>query len=109
MIMGTDPTQVIPQQLASAGGVGVGVPGGYVPAWLATGGGQLAPQGFFGNLLGSIAQPVGQAIGGAFGQPQLGGQIGQAAGGFAGLLPFQAGPGMVPGYGGGQLAPQGFF
>ena len=73
------------------------------------GGGQLAPQGFFGNLLGTIAQPVGQAIGGMFGQPQLGGQIGQAAGGFAGLLPFQAGPGMAPGYGGGQLAPQGFF
>ncbi len=94
------------------------------------GGAQLAPQGFFGNLLGQLAGPAGQAFGGLFGQPQIGGQIGQAIGSLGHLLPFQVVPGLSPtpwasqpmygggqpwygggqqGYGGGQLAPQGFF
>src|SRR5438874_12406314 len=60
------------------------------------GGGQLAPQGFFGNLLGQLAGPAGQAFGGLFGQPQFGGQIGQAIGSLSHLLPFQAVPGTPP-------------
>src|SRR6266702_4184154 len=80
------------------------------------GGGQLAPQGFFGNLLGQLAGPAGQALGGLFGQPQIGSQIGQALGGLGHPLPYQVVPGISPApwagqpiYGGGQLAPQGFF
>src|SRR5438105_3056143 len=96
------------------------------------GGGQLAPQGFLGNLLGQLAGPAGQAFGGLFGQPQIGSQIGQTLGGLGHLLPFQAAPGLFPvpwtgqpmyggwggqqgygggqpGYGGGQLGPQGFL
>ncbi|MDH3743411.1 MAG: hypothetical protein OER56_17625, partial [Hyphomicrobiales bacterium] len=68
-------------------------------------GGQLAPQGIFGGLLGSVA---GGAIGNAFGHGNLGKTIGGLAGG---LLPFQAGPGMVaqaPQYAP-QLTPQGWF
>jgi hypothetical protein len=53
---------------------------------------QLAPQGFFGNLLGSIGQPLGGAIGGLFGNQHLGGQIGGGIGQFGRLLPFQNGP-----------------
>src|SRR2546426_12068274 len=60
------------------------------------GGAQLAPQGFFGNLLGQLAGPAGQAFGGLFGQPQIGGQIGQAIGGLGHLLPFQAVPRTTP-------------
>jgi len=55
------------------------------------GGAQLAPQGVFGNLLGQLAGPAGQAFGGLFGQPQIGSQLGQALGGLGHLLPFQAG------------------
>ena len=33
---------------------------------------QLAPQGFFGNLLGQLGQPLGSALGGIFGQSGLG-------------------------------------
>jgi hypothetical protein len=50
-----------------------------------TGGAQLAPLGFVGSLLGQLAGPVGQTIGGLFGQPQLGWQPGQ-------VQPFQAAP-----------------
>ena len=53
---------------------------------------QLAPQGFFGNLLGHIGQPLGSAIGGIFGQSGLGGSIGSAAGQLGRLLPFQMDP-----------------
>jgi hypothetical protein len=53
---------------------------------------QFAPQGFFGNLLGQVGAPLGQAIGGAFGQGGLGQQIGGFAGQLGRLLPFQAGP-----------------
>ena len=71
------------------------------------GGVQLAPQGFFGNLLGQLAGPAGQAFGGLFGQPQIGTQLGQVLGGLGHLLPFQAVPipmqvglpgGIVPHY-----------
>jgi hypothetical protein len=54
---------------------------------------QLAPQGFFGNLLGTIAQPVGQAVGGLLGNSQLGGQIGNFAGQLGrSFIPFSADP-----------------
>src|SRR5262249_15618480 len=71
-------------------------------------GGQLAPHGFLGNLLGQLAGPAGQAIGGLFGQPQIGNQIGQTLGGLGHLLPFQAVPmpmqvGLVPPYVGSPL------
>jgi hypothetical protein len=76
------------------------------------GSGQLAPQGFVGNPLGQLAGPAGQALGGLFGQPQIGGQMGQALGGLGHLLPFQAMPipmqigypaGIVPPYLGSPL------
>ncbi len=53
---------------------------------------QMAPQGFFGNLLGQVGQPLGGAIGGIFGQSGLGSQIGSAAGQLGRLLPFQQDP-----------------
>jgi len=53
---------------------------------------QLAPQGWFGNLIGQIGQPVGTAIGGLYGQPALGGQIGSIAAQIGRLLPFQLDP-----------------
>jgi hypothetical protein len=52
----------------------------------------LAPQGWFGNLIGQIGQPVGTAIGGLYGQPALGGQIGSIAAQIGRLLPFQLDP-----------------
>ena len=51
-----------------------------------------APQGWIGNLIGQIGQPVGTAIGGLYGQPALGGQIGNIAAQIGRLLPFQADP-----------------
>jgi hypothetical protein len=75
----------------------------YVPqTYPSLGGVQLAPQGFFGNLLGQLAGPAGQAFGGLFGQPQIGGQIGQMLGGLGHLLPFQVAPGISPAVWGGQ-------
>jgi hypothetical protein len=69
----------------------------YVPqTYPSLGGVQLAPQGFFGNLLGQLAGPAGQAFGGLFGQPLIGGQIGQALGGLGHLLPFHVAPGLSP-------------
>ncbi|HEY0682029.1 MAG TPA: hypothetical protein VGD45_06845 [Steroidobacter sp.] len=59
---------------------------------------QFAPQGFFGNLLGQIGQPLGGAIGSLFGNQQLGGQLGGAAGQLGRFLPFQAQPGFQGGY-----------
>src|SRR4051812_48107547 len=63
-----------------------GVAGAYSP--------QLAPQGFFGSLLGApLGGLIGSGIGGLFGNSNVGRQIGQAAGGFGGaLLPFSADP-----------------
>ena len=82
------PQTLVPQTL---------VPQTLVPqTYPSVGGVQLAPQGFFGNLLGQLAGPAGQAFGGLFGQPQIGGQIGQALGGLGHLLPFQAVPVPVP-------------
>ena len=93
-------------------------PQGYDPyaQYQAQDAGQLAPQGFFGNLLGQVGAPLGGAIGGRFGNRGLGQQIGGIAGQLGRLLPFEAGPQGYDPYAqyqaqdaGGQLAPQGFF
>ena len=54
--------------------------------------GQLAPQGWFGNLIGHVAQPLGGAIGGLFGNAGLGNTIGGVAGQIGRMLPFGADP-----------------
>jgi len=53
---------------------------------------ELAPQGFFGNMLSGFAPQLGGAIGGAFGQQHLGNAIGQGASPLLRLLPFQVDP-----------------
>ncbi len=53
---------------------------------------QLAPQGMFGNLIGQLGQPLGGAIGGLFGQPGMGSQIGGIASQLGRMLPFQMDP-----------------
>lgn len=67
---------------------------------------QLAPQGWLGSMIGApLGGLAGRAIGGLFDNPQLGGQIGQYAGGIGGgLLPPSAGPGQGFGQGGQQQA-----
>jgi hypothetical protein len=79
----------------------------YAPqTYPSVGSGQWAPQGFFGNLLGQLAGPAGQAFGGLFGHPQIGSQIGQALGGLSHPLPFQAVPiPMQVGLPGGVIPP----
>ena len=52
----------------------------------------LAPQGWFGNVLGQIGQPFGSAIGGIFGNPALGSSIGGIASQVGRYLPFSADP-----------------
>jgi hypothetical protein len=54
--------------------------------------GQIAPQGWFGNLIGQVGQPLGGAIGGMFGNSQLGSNIGGVAGHLGRMLPFGADP-----------------
>src|SRR5260370_36247910 len=56
---------------------------------------QLMPQGLFGNLLGSIGQPLGSAIGGMFGQPQWGTDRGR----HRPARTIGSGPGSADGYG----------
>src|SRR5471032_1140789 len=84
----------------------------------------LAPQGFFGGLIGApLGGLIGRGIGGLFGNSNLGHQIGQVAGGIGGsILPFSADP-VAAAYAQqaqqqqlqqlqqlqGQLAPQGWF
>jgi hypothetical protein len=58
---------------------------------------QLAPQGWFGNLIGQVGRPLGGAIGGMFGNSGLGSTIGGVAGQLGSLLPFAAGPGVNTG------------
>lgn len=54
--------------------------------------GQISPQGWFGNLIGQVGQPLGGAIGGIFGNSGLGSQIGGVAGQIGRMLPFGADP-----------------
>jgi hypothetical protein len=106
--MAIDPIQVSAMQQASTGGLGVGIPGAYGAAPQAFGG-LLQPQGFFGNLLGQLGQPLlGGVIGSILGNPQLGSQIGGIAGGLGQILPFGVNP-LMAAYASGQLSPQGFF
>jgi phage shock protein PspC (stress-responsive transcriptional regulator) len=70
-------------------------------------GGQMAPQGILGSVLGFAAPAIGGLIGDAFGNKKLGQQIGGVAGTFAHLIPLQAGPGEPVQYV--QMAPQGIF
>ena len=79
--------------------------------------GQIAPQGWFGNALSQLGQPLGGLLGGLAGNQQLGNTIGGIASQFGGMLPFSADPYQMqqlaqqqqqqqqPG----QLAPQGWF
>ncbi|WP_295994336.1 hypothetical protein [Rugamonas sp.] len=53
---------------------------------------QLAPQGWFGNLIGSVAQPLGSTIGGWLGNAGVGSTIGNVAGQLGRMLPFSADP-----------------
>jgi hypothetical protein len=55
-------------------------------------GGQMAPQGWLGNAIKRVAQPVGGFIGGQFGNRNLGSSIGGIAGQIGGMLPFSADP-----------------
>ncbi len=59
---------------------------------------QLSPQGWFGNLIGQIGQPLGGAVGGIFGQPHIGSQLGSFAGQLGRMLPFSVDP-MQQAYG----------
>lgn len=59
---------------------------------------QLSPQGWFGNLIGQIGQPLGSAVGGIFSQPHIGSQLGGFAGQLGRMLPFSADP-MQQAYG----------
>jgi hypothetical protein len=81
---------------------------------------ELAPQGFFGSMLGApLGGLIGRGIGGMLGNAQLGSQIGQAAGGIgSGFLPLSADPYQQLQQqqqlqqlqqGQGQLSPQGWF
>ena len=58
----------------------------------------LSPQGWFGNLIGQIGQPLGSAVGSIFGQPHIGSQLGGYAGQLGRMLPFSADP-MQQAYG----------
>lgn len=53
---------------------------------------QLSPQGWFGNLIGQIGQPLGSAVGSIFGQPHIGSQLGGFAGQLGRMLPFSVDP-----------------
>jgi hypothetical protein len=105
--MAIDPMQLSAMQQAPTGGLGGWIPGAYGAAPQAFGG-LLQPQGFFGNLLGQLGQPLGGAIGSILGNPPLGGQIGGLASGLGRLLPFGVDP-LTAAYAAGQLAPQSFF
>jgi hypothetical protein len=67
---------------------------------------QFAPQGAIGNWIHQLAPGIGSAAGGIFGQPQVGGFLGNLAGQLGSILPFAAGPQfpqqLVP-----QFVPQG--
>jgi len=53
---------------------------------------QFSPQGAFGNWISQLAPGLGAAAGGAFGQPQVGGFLGNLAGQLGSMLPFSAAP-----------------
>ena len=72
------------------------MPGGYYGG---QGGGEYAPQGMFGNLIGRALPAVGGAIGGHFGNAGIGRQLGSMAAPWAQrFIPFEAAPEMPGGY-----------
>jgi hypothetical protein len=106
---GSFPNQTLPRPIGAVGG-------GFLPfsvdpitaAYVQQA--QLAPQGFFGNLLGQLGQPLGTAIGSLVGQPNLGGQIGGIAGQLGGrFVPFSADPVTAAYAQQAQLGHQGFY
>ncbi|MEH6404422.1 MAG: hypothetical protein V7750_13675, partial [Sneathiella sp.] len=70
---------------------------------------QLAPQGFFGDMIGAVAPVAGNLIGSALGNQQAGQSIGQVAGQLGGLIPFASGPSPVQLAPPSQYAPQGIW
>jgi hypothetical protein len=52
----------------------------------------LSPQGFFGDLVGRFAQPVGGVVGGMLGNRALGSQLGGIAGQLGRMIPFGVDP-----------------
>jgi hypothetical protein len=56
------------------------------------GAGGMSPQGWFGNLAGQYAQPIGAALGGWLGNQGAGSAIGGAIGQLGQMLPFGADP-----------------
>lgn len=52
----------------------------------------VLPAGFFGNLLSGMAESVGGAVGGLFGDRQVGAQIGSTVAPIINMLPFHAVP-----------------
>ncbi len=91
-----------------------GIPGGFAPG---IGGGQLAQQSLISHLLSGLAGLPGQGFGNPFGYSPVSQfgypQIGHVPGNLAGLLPFHAVSGLIPGVWGGpvagQFAPQGLL
>ncbi|GAA0569593.1 hypothetical protein GCM10009416_05060 [Craurococcus roseus] len=78
-----------------AGGVVGGMLGrqlGRVIPFGADPGQQFAPQGAIGDMIGAVGPAFGQHLGGMFGQPQLGQQLGNVLGTVGPMLPFGAAP-----------------
>src|SRR5262249_12170245 len=84
------------QLISGIGGLGSLLPFGVGPQQQM---GQLTPQGWFGNLVSSVAPTIGNQVGGTAGQLISG------IGGLGSLLPFGVGPQQQMG----QLTPQGWF
>jgi hypothetical protein len=52
----------------------------------------MQPQGWFGNLVGQYAQPIGSTVGGWLGNQGIGSTIGGIAGQLGQMLPFGVDP-----------------
>jgi hypothetical protein len=66
----------------------IAMPTGYRPQPY----GQFAPQGLVGDIVGAVGAPVGQVLGGAWGYPELGRQLGAWAGQLGQqYIPFSSG------------------
>ncbi len=90
------------QAISTIGGLGRYLPFDVDPVAAAYATGQLAPAGWFGNLISGIAPTIGRAVGGNAGQAI------STIGGLGRYLPFDVDP-VTAAYASGQLAPQGFF
>jgi hypothetical protein len=90
------------QAISTIGGLGRYLPFDVDPVTAAYANGQLAPAGWFGNLISGLAPVAGKAIGGTAGQAI------STIGGFGRYLPFDVDP-VTAAYANGQLAPAGWF